>query len=51
MTLDVSRRQWTDLGRQRLEGSRDGRRIRITARSRQEVSRGENKGADTRGRP
>jgi len=40
----------TDLGRQRCEGSRDGRRMRPTATSRQEASRREDKGADTRGR-
>jgi len=32
------------------EGSRDGRRTRATARSRQEASRREDKGADARGR-
>ena len=40
----------TDLGRQRGEGSRDGGRTRATARSRQEASRREDKGADTSGR-
>jgi len=40
----------TDLGRQRCEGSRDGRRTRTTARSMQEASRQEEKGAVTRGR-
>jgi len=40
----------TDLGRQRCEGSRDCRRTRATARSTQEASRREDKGADTRGR-
>jgi len=40
----------TDLGRQRCEGSRDGGRTRAIARSRQEASRREDKGADTSGR-
>jgi len=40
----------TDLGRQRWEGSRDGRLTHATARSRQKASRQEVKGADTRGR-
>jgi len=39
----------TDLGRQRCEGRRDGRRTRATSRSsRQEASRRKDKGADTR---
>jgi len=50
MAADGSGRKRTDLGRQRCEGSRDGRRTRATARSRQEASRREDKGADTRGR-
>jgi len=40
----------TDLGRQRCEGSSDGRRTRAIARSRQAASKREDKGADTRGR-
>jgi len=50
MAADGSGWKRTDLGRQRYEGSRDGRRARATARSRQEASRREDKGADTRGR-
>jgi len=50
MAADGSGWKRTDLGRQRCEGSRDGRRTRATARSRQEASRREDKGADTRGR-
>jgi len=50
MAADGSGWRRTDLGRQRCEGSRDGRRTRATARSRQEASRREEKGADTRGR-
>jgi len=50
MAVDGSGRKRTDLGRQRCEGSRDGHRTRATARSRQEASRREDKGADTRGR-
>jgi len=50
MAADGSRWKRTDLGRQRCEGSRDGRRTRANARSRQEASRREDKGADTRGR-
>ena len=50
MAADGSGWKRTDLGRQRCEGSRDGRRARATARSRQEASRREAKGADTRGR-
>jgi len=48
MAVDGSGWKRTDLGRQRCEGSRDGRRMRPTARSRQEASRQEDKGADTR---
>jgi len=51
MAADGSGWKRTDLGRQRCEGSRDARRTRATARSRQEASRREYKGADTRGRP
>jgi len=50
MTAAGSRWKRTDLGRQRCERGRDGRRTRATARSRQEASRQEDKGADTRGR-
>jgi len=50
MAADGSGWKQTDLGRQRCEGSRDGRRTRSTASSRQEPSRREDKGADTRGR-
>jgi len=50
MAADGSGWKRTDLPRQRCEGSRDGRRTRATARSRQEASRREDKGADTRGR-
>jgi len=50
MVADGSGWKRTDLGRQRCEGRRDGRRTRTTARSRQEASRREDKGADTRGR-
>jgi len=50
MAADGSGWKWTDLGRQRCEGSRDGRWTRATARSRQEASRREDQGADTRGR-
>jgi len=50
MAADRSGWKRTDLGRQRCEGSRDGRQTRATARSRQEASSREDKGADTRGR-
>jgi len=50
MAADGSGWKRTDLGRQRCEGSRDDRRTHATARSRQEASRQEDKGADTRGR-
>jgi len=50
MAADGSGWKRTDLGRQRCEGSRDGGQTRATARSRQEASRREDKGADTRGR-
>jgi len=50
MAADGSGWKRTYLGRQRWEGSRDGHRTRATARSRQEASRREDKGADTRGR-
>jgi len=50
MAADGSGWKRPDLGHQRCEGSRDGRRTRATARSRQEASRREDKGADTRGR-
>jgi len=50
MAADGSGWKRTDLGRQRCEGSRDGRRTRATARSRQEASRRDDKGADRRGR-
>jgi len=50
MTANGSGWKRTDLGRQRCEGSRDSRRSRATRRSRQEASRREDKGADTRGR-
>jgi len=50
MAADRSRRKWTDLGCQRCEGSRDGRRTPANARGRQEASRREDKGADTMGR-
>jgi len=50
MAADGSGWKRTDEGRQRCEGSRDGRRTRATARWRQEASRQEDKGADTRGR-
>jgi len=39
----------TNLGRQRWDGSRDGCWTRATTRSRQEASRPEDNGADTRG--
>jgi len=48
MAVDRSGWKRTDLGRQRCEGSSDSRRTRATARSRQEASRQEDKGADTR---
>ena len=48
MAADGSGWKRTDLGRQRCEGSGDSRRTRATARSRQEASRQEDKGADTR---
>jgi len=50
MAAEGSRSKRTDLGHQRCEGTRDGRRPRATARSRQEANRREDKGADTRGR-
>ena len=50
MAVDGSGWKRTDLGRQRCEGRRDGRPTRTNARSRQEASREEDKGADTRGR-
>ena len=50
MAADRSGWKRTHLGRQRWEGSRDGRRTRATARSRQQASRREVKGVDTRGR-
>jgi len=50
MAADRSRWKRTDLGRQRCEGSRDGHQTPANARSRQEASRREDKGADTRGR-
>jgi len=50
MAADGSGWKRTDPGRQRCEGSRDGRRTRATARRRQDASRREDKGADTRGR-
>ena len=50
MAPDGSGWRRTDLGRQRCEGSRDGRRMRAAARSMQEASTREDKGADTRGR-
>jgi len=50
MAADGTGWKRTDLGHQRCEGSRDGHRTRATARSRQEASRREDKGADTRGR-
>jgi len=50
MAADGSGWKQTDLGRHRCEGSRDGRLTRATARSRQEASRREDQGADTRGR-
>jgi len=50
MAADGSGWKWTDVGLQRCEGSRDGRRTPATARNRQEASRREDKGADTRGR-
>jgi len=50
MAADGSGWKRTDLRHQRSEGSRDGRRRRATARSRQEASRREDKGVDTRGR-
>jgi len=50
MAADRSGWKRTDLGRQRWEGSRDGRQTRATARSRQEASRREVKGAETSGR-
>ena len=50
MAADGSGWMRTDLGHQRCQGIRDGRRTRATARSRQEARRREDKGADTRGR-
>jgi len=50
MAADGSGWKRTDLGRQRCEGSRDGRRTCATARSRQDASRRGDKGADTRAR-
>ena len=50
MAGDGSGWKWTDLCRQRCESSRDGRRTRATARSRQEASRPQDKGPDPRGR-
>jgi len=50
MAADGSGGKRPDLGRERCEGSRYGRRTRATARSRQEASSREDKGADTRGR-
>jgi len=50
MAADRSGWKRTDLGRQMWEGSRDGHQTHATARSRQEASRGEVKGVDTRGR-
>ena len=45
MTADGSGWKRTDLGRQRCEGSRDGHQTHANARSRQEASRREDKGA------
>jgi len=45
MAADGSGWKRTDLGRQRCEGSRDGHQTRANARSRQEASRREDKGA------
>ena len=42
--------KWADLGHLRWEGSRDGRSMHATARTRQEASRPEVKGVDTTGR-
>jgi len=50
MAADISGWKGADLGCQRWEGSRDARRTRTTGRSRQEASRPEVEGADTRGR-
>jgi len=50
MPADGSGWKRTDPGRQRCEGSRDGRRMRANARSRKEASRPGDKEADTRGR-
>jgi len=50
MAADGSGWKRTDLSHQRWECSKDGRRTRSTARSGQEASRREVKGADTRGR-
>jgi len=50
MAADGSGWKRTDLGHQRCEGSRDGRRTRANARSRQEVSSRDDKGANTRAR-
>jgi len=49
MAADGSGWNRTDLGSQRCEGSRDGGRTCATTRSRQQASRREDKGADTRG--
>jgi len=46
--LDVSGQKQTDLGRQRWRDSRDSHQMCATARGRQEASRGENKGVDSR---
>jgi len=48
MVADGSGWKQADLSRQRWEGTSDGRRTCATARSRQEASRQEVKGADTR---
>ena len=45
MAADGSGWKRTDLGHQRCEGSRDGHQTRANARSRQEASRREDKGA------
>ena len=50
MAADGSGWKRIDLRHQRCEGSRDGRQTSANARSRQEVSRREDKRADTRGR-
>jgi len=50
LAADGSGWKRTDLGHKRWEGSRDDHRMRATARSRQEASRWQDKGADTRGR-